>query len=112
MGTNANNITKQSTGIIGNNIAVSTTICQITDPTAGRYRIWGRVRHTLEDGCKLIIGATPIFVRICQQAAVVAEFGPIIVDINNNTDDITLQLAVATGAADTASATIYAQRIS
>lgn len=105
-------ITRMTTGIIGNNIVVSTTVCQIATPGAGRYRVWGTVRHTLEDGVKLIVGASLILSRIAQQAANAQDFGPITVDVLLPTDNIILQLAVPTGAADTASATMYAEPLS
>lgn len=100
-----------SAGIIGNNIAVNTNICQIATPGAGRYRIWGTARHTLEDGCKLIVGAALVIFRIPQSTNQVANFGPFVIDVLLNTDNIILQLAVATGAADTAAGAIYAVKL-
>lgn len=105
-------VNKVSAGILGNNIAVNTNICSITDPGPGRWKITGSVRHTLEDGCKLIVGAALILFRIPQTAAQTVLFGPIVIDITNATDDIILQLGVATGATDTAAGVIYAQKIS
>lgn len=98
-------------GIAGNNIAVSTNVCSIQNVGPGRWKIWGRGRHTLEDGLKLIVGATPIYTRIPQGPNATTDFGPFMIDILNATDDIVLQLAVATGAADTASGILYAQSL-
>jgi hypothetical protein len=98
-------------GVLPINTLVNTTICQIQDPGKGRYTISGVVRHTLEDGCKLIVGAALIIARIPQTAAQTVAFGPVIIDVLLDTDDIIIQLAVATGAAETASAAIYAQKL-
>jgi hypothetical protein len=104
-------VIRSSAGILGNSIAVSTTLCQITDPGPGRYKVWGTARHTLEDGCKLVVAAALVLFRIPQGPNQAVDFGPIIVDVINPTDDIILQLAVATGASDTASGVIYAQKL-
>jgi hypothetical protein len=98
-------------GFVGNNVVVSTNMCSIQDLGPGRWKIWGTCRHTLEDGCKLVVGAALIFTRIPQAPNQSAVFGPISVDVLNTTDDVFLQLAVATGASDTASGIIYAQQL-
>lgn len=102
---------RSSAGIIGNNVAVSTNICAINDPGPGRYKVWGTARHTLEDGCKLVVAAALVLFRIPQGPNQAVDFGPIIVDVINPTDDIVLQIAVATGASDTASGVLYAQKL-
>lgn len=104
-------LTKVSSGTLGNNQAQFSTVASIVAPGKGRYEIWGNCRHTLIDGCKLFIGATTIIANISAAAGQAAPFGPIVYDVTNSTHDIIIQLATATGAADTASATIYAQRL-
>jgi hypothetical protein len=97
-------------GIVGNNQAIGVFVASITDPGKGRWRIWGSVRHTLPDSIRLRVGATNIIPRIPQPANDLCSFGPVTVDILTTTDDIILDLAVATGAADVAAGIIYAQR--
>lgn len=105
------NLTFQSAAAVGNSLAANTIVCQIVDPGVGRYAISGRVRHTLEDGCKLIIGAANPIPRIPQGPNQSADFGPIIFDIVSATTDIQIQLATATGATETASGMLIARRL-
>jgi hypothetical protein len=102
---------RSSAGILGNSQSVSTNICSIPNIGVGRYEIRGSVRHTLEDGCKLVVGAALVLFRIPQTATQTVPFGPIIMDVLLPTDGIILQLAVATGASDTAAGVIYAQKL-
>ena len=104
-------ITKVASGILGISQAIGTDICVITDPGPGRYQVWGTVRHTLVDGCRLLVGSTTIIAVIAGGPNAVAFFGPVVVDIVTRTDDIILELAIATGGADSASGTLYAQRL-
>jgi hypothetical protein len=71
-----------------------------------------RPRHTLEDGLKLIVGAALVIARIPQTATQTVQFGPLMVDVLLATDNIILQLAVATGVSDTASGALYVQKLS
>lgn len=105
------NATLQSGAAIGNSLAVNTIVAQIVDPGIGRWEVSGRVRHTLEDGCKLIIGAANVLPRIPQGPNQSADFGPIVFDITSATADIQIQLATATGATDTASGILIARRL-
>jgi hypothetical protein len=98
-------------GVLGNNVAVSTNLCSVLDLGPGRWKIWGSGRHTLEDGLKLVVGVGLIFTRLPQGPNQSVAFGPISFDILNGTDDVILQLAVATGASDTACGALYAQLI-
>jgi len=102
-------LSKYNSGAAGNNVAANTVVATIATPGKGRWKVWGTVRHTLVDGCKLLVGSTTLM-TITNAANGSESFGPIIVDILNNTDNIVIQLATATGAADTASANLYAQR--
>jgi hypothetical protein len=99
-----------ASGVLGISQAVGTDICVITDPGTGRYRVWGTVRHTVVDGCRLLLNAV-VICTIPNSATGVTDFGPIIMDLPNRTDDIILELAVATGGADTASGILYAQEL-
>ncbi|SRR5258708_37688845 len=103
-------LTKFASGVVGNNIAQFTPIATITTPGRGRYKIWGTCRHSLVDGCKILVGSFTL-VTVASGASSAQDFGPVVFDITNNTDSIIAQLGTATGAADTASATIYAQRL-
>jgi hypothetical protein len=106
-------LTKFSSGTAPISQAVGVDVAIITNPGKGRWRIWGSVRHTLADGCRLAIGpdtSPTVLFTIPAGPNAYAEFGPIVYDINNNTDDIIVELAVATGGADTACAVVYAQR--
>lgn len=103
-------LTKFASGVVGISQAQGTDIAVITDPGRGRYKVWGTCRHTLVDGCRVLLGATILF-TVSSGAANAQDFGPIVIDILNNTDDIIVELGTATGGADTASATVYAQRL-
>lgn len=104
------NLTKQDHGAVGNNQGVGTDVATIIAPGVGRWRIWGHARHTLADGFRLLIDAT-IIIEIAQGANQSQTFGPVVVDITNPNHNVNLELLTATGGADTASATIYMQRI-
>ncbi len=99
-------------GVLGNNQASGVFVASILDPGKGRWKIWGNCRHTLADAIRFRIGANNIVPRIPSAAIETTYFGPFFVDINNSTDDIVLDLVTATGASDTASGIIYAQRVS
>lgn len=103
-------LTKQAFGAVGINQAVGVDAAVITDPGPGRWKIWGTCRHTLADGLRLLVGAVTI-IQITNSPTTSMDFGPVVVDILNKTDDIIVELAVATGAADSASATVYAQKV-
>jgi hypothetical protein len=105
-------LTLTGSGVVGNSQAIGVFVASITDPGKGRWRIWGNCRHTLPDAVRLRVGATNIIARIPSPANDMSNFGPVIVDILTTTDDIILDLAVATGASDTSSGIIYAQRVS
>lgn len=102
-------LTKYMSGAQGNNQAQNNVVASIPAVGRGRWKIWGTVRHSLIDGCKLLVGSTTLM-TITNAAGASESFGPIIIDVLNNTDAVTIQLATATGAADTASANVYAQR--
>lgn len=104
-------LTKFASGSAGNSQAQNVVVASIATPGKGRWKIWGTARHSLIDGCKLVVGSTTV-VTISAGAAGAEAFGPVVYDIINTTDNIAIQLATATGASDTASATIYAQRLS
>lgn len=95
-------------GVAGNNISANTLVALINAPGPGRYKIWGHCRHTLADGLKL---TSPIAIVFSGGPNDTVNFGPFILDINNTTAGINVNLNVATGAADTASAVIYAERL-
>ena len=104
-------ITRVSAGYVGNSKGIGTVICDIQDPSPGRWRVRGVIRHNREDGCKLIIGGVVIMARIPQQAGTTSDFGPFIVDINNRSGNVELQLAVATGSSGTASGCLYLENL-
>jgi hypothetical protein len=101
-------LTRQAFGTAGNSQAIGTNLAVISTPGVGRWRVWGTVRHTLADGVRLILGSTTLLV-ITNGATEAVSFGPIIIDITNRQDDLFLELEQATGAADTASANLYAE---
>ncbi|MFY3741640.1 MAG: hypothetical protein HMLIMOIP_002098 [Candidatus Nitrosomirales archaeon] len=105
-------LTVIGSGVVGNNQGIGVFVASIIDPGKGRWRIWGNCRHTQPDAVRLRIGATVIIARIPSPALDMTSFGPITVDIVNTTDDIILDLATATGAAETSSGIIYAERVS
>ncbi len=107
---------KYGSGKAGNSQAAGVDVAVISNPGKGRWLVTGTVRHTLIDGCRLAVGdstgtPTPLF-TIPSGANASQDFGPIVVDILNSTDDIVIELDTATGASDTACAVIYAQRTS
>lgn len=104
-------ITKVAAGSVGNSKPVGTVICQIANPGPGRWRVRGVVRHTREDGCKLLIDGAVVMAEIPQQAGTTSDFGPLTVNINNRTGDVVLQLAVATGSSGTASGALYIENL-
>jgi hypothetical protein len=95
-------------GSVGNNTAINTNVVIINAPGPGRYRIWGTVRHTLADGFKMTSPVAFVFPSTPNTAT---DIGPFILDITNNTSGIILALNVATGASDTASAALFAEKI-
>lgn len=104
-------LTLQGSGVVGNNQAADTAVAIINAPGPGRYKIWGTGRHSLVDGLKLTSPTVPAVI-LSGGAGDTINFGPIVFDITNNTSGIIVALNTATGAADTASATVYAQRLS
>jgi hypothetical protein len=102
--------TYQAFGAVGNNVVVDTTVALINAPGPGRYKIWGYGRHTLADGLKINSPVIPEL-RFSSAAGVPFDFGPIIYDITSSVSGVIIALAVPTGAADTASCTVYAQRL-
>jgi hypothetical protein len=104
-------VTLQASGTVGISQAIGTDIAVITNPGPGRWKVWGTARHTLADGCRLLIGATTLLATISSAATEAAPFGPVVVDVLNATDDFILELSLATGGSDTASGTLYAQKL-
>lgn len=101
-------LTRQAYGSAGNNQAIGANLAVISTPGRGRYRVWGNVRHSLADGVRLVLGSTTLMI-ITNSAGATTSFGPIIIDITNNQDDLFIELELATGASDTASGNIYAE---
>jgi hypothetical protein len=101
-------LSRYAFGAAGNSQAIGANLAVISTPGVGRWRVWGTVRHTLADGVRLVLGSTTLLV-ITNAAAGTSDFGPIIIDITNRNDDLFLELELATGAADTASANLYAE---
>jgi|SRR5882724_7706675 len=95
-------------GTAGNNQAQNFAVATIAIPTPGRYRIWGMARHTLADGLKL---TGPINLVLTSGPNDTAAFGPVVIDVNNAPINLVMQLNTATGAADTASCNMYAEKI-
>jgi hypothetical protein len=104
-------ITRVVAGHVGNSKPIGTIICQLQNPSPGRWRVRGVVRHTSEDGCRLVIGGAVVMSRIPQQAGTTSDFGPFVVDINNRVSDVVLQLAIATGSSGTASGCLYLENL-
>jgi hypothetical protein len=100
------NTTLFAFGAAGNSLAQNTVVATLA-VTPGRYRIWGNTRHTLADGLKLTI---PVALILAAGPNDTAIFGPLVVDVTAALN-ITVALNVATGASDTASATLYAESI-
>lgn len=87
-----------------------TVVCTLSNPGAGRWRVWVVGKHAVVDGLKLLVGSTEI-VRFSMSDYETVNFGPIVVDILNNTDDIILALAAALPVDTVASGNLFAQRI-
>lgn len=100
--------TLQAFGNAGNNIAANTVVATLALTSAGTYKVWGSIRHSLIDGLKLV---TPVAMILSSAANDTAAFGPIVVSVPTIPMSIVIQLNTATGAADTASATVFAQRM-
>jgi hypothetical protein len=103
-----NTPTLQAFGNAGNNIAANTVVATLALPAPGTYKIWGMARHGLIDGLKLV---TPVALILCSAANDTASFGPLIVSVSTIPTSIVIQLNTATGAAETASAVVFAQRM-
>lgn len=102
-------VTSFGSGVIGNNQAADVQVAAIINLAPGRYKIWGRARHTLADGIKL---TSPVLINFSSGPNESFDFGPIVVDIASSAIGIGLNLRLATGASDTASGNLYAERIS
>lgn len=103
------NTTLIGQGAAGNNVVINTLVAAIAAPGPGRYKVWGHCRHSLIDGLKL---SSPTLVVLSGGAGDTIVFGPMVFDIIDNTTGFGISLATATGAADTASATIYVEKLS
>ena len=102
--------TLMASGVLGINQAANTLVALINAPGPGRYRVWGHGRHSLVDGLKFTSPMlTPLI--LSGGAGDTVAFGPFVVDITNTTSGINVALNTATGASDSASVTIYAERI-
>jgi hypothetical protein len=101
------NPTLQVFGSAPINTVVNTVVATLAITAPGTYKVWGVLRHTLIDGLKL---SAPIAQQLCSAANDTAAFGPIVFSFTA-AGSITIQLATATGAADTASAFIVAQKM-
>jgi hypothetical protein len=103
-------VTLFASGTLGNSVAVNTLVALINAPGPGRYRVWGHGRHSLADGLKF---TSPMLSPLILSggAGDTVVFGPFVVDITNFTSGINVALNVATGASDTASVTIYAEKM-
>lgn len=93
-------------GSQGNSVAVNTQVATIP-LTPGRWRLWGSTRHTLADGLKIV---SPVSLVLAAGPNDTAVLNQIIVDVPT-ASAFTVQLNVATGASDTAAATIFAEKI-
>lgn len=106
--------TKADFGSLGASQSIGADVAVIDNPGAsggrGWYKIWGHGRHTQPDGLRLLIGATEKF-QISSVGATNVYFGPYLVEITDDTTDIIVELAVATGVGEAASATVYAKRM-
>lgn len=101
--------TSWASGVLGNTQAQNTPIATISNLIPGRYRLWGNVRHSLADGVK-ITGPTPAIVLAGGPGDTVS-VGPVVFDLTAVTS-VAAVLNTATGASDTAGATIYVEKIS
>lgn len=93
-------------------VGADVTVAQIANPGAnggrGVYKVWGHAYHDADDGLKLDVGGTDK-VTFAAKADTILQFGPILVNIDDDTSDITIETAAATTAK--ASATLYAKRV-
>lgn len=101
-------ITLIAQGVLGNNQTANTLVAAIAAPGPGRYKVWGHCRHTLADGLKL---SSPTVVILSGGPNDTIVFGPMVFDINDKITGVGVALNTATGASDTASATVYVERI-
>lgn len=103
-------VTLMASGVVGINQAADTLVALINAPGPGRYKVWGQARHTLADGLKF---TSPMLSPLILSGGPgdTITFGPFIVDITTNVPGINIALRTATGASDTASATIFAERV-
>lgn len=104
----AQRLTRYAYGAAGNSQPIGANLAVLSTPGPGRYKVWGSVRHSLADGVRLVLGSTTLMI-ITNSAGATTDFGPIILDITNRTDDLFIELELATGAGDTASGNIYAE---
>lgn len=102
--------TLQDYGTVGASQAQGTDVCTIFFFTPGRYKVWGTCRHTLADGFRLLANGG-VVTELSNDPNINTPFGPIVVDILTTANALILELFVATGASDTASGTLYAQKI-
>lgn len=108
--TDNQNITFRDAGIIGENIAQFSNVAFITTAPPGRYRLWGHGRHSLSDGLRIVVGST-VITEIASDGGTVVYFGPVVVDIPDDSINIFVELNKATGAGQSASASLFAQKI-
>jgi hypothetical protein len=101
-----------NSGIIGNNIGIGVFVASIINPGPGRWQVWGKARHSLGDGIRFRAAAVNFIPRIPGYINETVDFGPLVIDVANYTDDFILDLATATGPTDTAAGIIYAQLLS
>lgn len=111
--------TKAVFGSVGASQAQGVNVAVLSNVGAaggrGWWKIWGHGYHTLANGLRLTVGdsaGTPTEkFQIAAPAGSIVYFGPYLVQISTDTDDILVELAVATGGADAAAATLYAKRM-
>lgn len=114
MGMDRYELTKPAFGATGVSQAVNTVVATLVPGSRGRWEIKVLGRHTLADGLKISLtigGVTTDLVQIPNSAGGVQATGNITIDLQTNADAVLVRLAVATGAADNASATIFAQKM-
>lgn len=104
------NTTTVSSGVVGNSQGANTTVTFQSFPP-GRYRIWGHCRHSLVDGIKFSSPSGLNGIILSDGPNAVVNFGPIVVDLVAASTNVSLVLNTATGASDTASATLYVESI-
>jgi hypothetical protein len=103
------NPTAQIFGSAPINTVINTVVATLPITVPGTYKVWGVIRHTLIDGLK-IVAPTALAMQLTSAANDTAAFGPMVASFPT-AGAVTIQLATATGAADTASAFIVAQRM-